>query len=887
MKKRNKFAAILLSAAIGLTPMTFQPFAPSHDFATVTASAATLSDMPSDYQYAADWIWNNRIMNEDSLGVKSKRWNSIFDQIVAGKGTINYVVKWQSYNTVTYEQRQQFEQMLSDCINAWNDWLAGYENWPYEHIDVKVVGWAVIDKSCLLDLHDDETVYTDTNYYDAQYDTSNGRDTIPDREPYAPLELSRFEHFRDTSYEYPGGLDKRFDMYMWATQGFPDIGGCGGDWGQRLSDTAYFGMINNGSLHVLEHEIGHGFGITDFYGGEGESDGYPPGGFPGGENSIMMAGSAQKITDFDGWMLRYMWSQIMNDTERFDLENAQPTTQEPTTQEPSQTTKTLEFTDTITSVDLNGSGGTIRFANNGSFTFSGTDFYSGDDSRNLAHYEANDRITIKLTYNEETGEIVSVDTLTLVSNAHNSGTGVIGDINADGSADVSDMVLLQKWLLAVPDTYLADWEAGDLSGNGKLDIYDLCLFRQLLAGGGDDPGDDPSDEGTLIASTVEQFGTATPSLGDVKMLCIYVDFADAKYLDTAYSNDQIKEELFGNGSVSAPYESVTAWYDRASYGNLHITGDVYRYTCSGNMEEYSQGQYEYEKMAMEVLKGLDSQINYADYDGDGDGIIDCISFTVPLDNASEQMKQYWYGCTGTWYQNPSFSVDNTKLSSYIIMDVMPNKSDMQYLKQTLIHEMGHSIGLPDYYKYNSTDYEGLHGDAGYERMDDSIGDFCSFSKLMYGWLKDTEVQEYTGSGTQTFELSDASQSGSCLILPITGSSGNYTSEYFLVEYITRSGNNADIYSSDEGVRIYHVQAEVSGTSFKYDNFSSYYMGDDKIRVLRLVNDNNGFYHSGDTVSYGTTNFAAYDSSGNQTINTGYTISIGSLSNGKYSVTVSK
>ena len=88
-------------------------------------------------------------------------------------------------------------------------------------------------------------------------------------------------HF-DTNigFDYPGGLDKRFDMYLWATQRFPDIGGCGGDWGQRLSDNAYLNMLDGTGIHVFQHELGHGFGITDFYGGEGESDGFPPGGFP-------------------------------------------------------------------------------------------------------------------------------------------------------------------------------------------------------------------------------------------------------------------------------------------------------------------------------------------------------------------------------------------------------------------------------------------------------------------------------------------------------------------------------------------------------------------------------------------------------------------------------
>jgi hypothetical protein len=69
----------------------------------------------------------------------------------------------------------------------------------------------------------------------------------------------------------------------------------------------------------LQHELGHGFGITDFYGEEGASDGFPPGGFPGDGTSIMMAGSSTEITDFDGWLLRYFWSQIHEESGRFDL----------------------------------------------------------------------------------------------------------------------------------------------------------------------------------------------------------------------------------------------------------------------------------------------------------------------------------------------------------------------------------------------------------------------------------------------------------------------------------------------------------------------------------------------------------------------------------------
>lgn len=62
-------------------------------------------------------------------------------------------------------------------------------------------------------------------------------------------------------------------------------------------------------------------------------------------------------------------------------------------------------------------------------------------------------------------------------NQHNP---VAGDVNADGELSILDVVLMQKWLLAVPDTELADWKAGDLCEDDKLDVFDLCLMKRAL-----------------------------------------------------------------------------------------------------------------------------------------------------------------------------------------------------------------------------------------------------------------------------------------------------------------------------------------------------------------------------------------------------------------------
>ena len=55
-----------------------------------------------------------------------------------------------------------------------------------------------------------------------------------------------------------------------------------------------------------------------------------------------------------------------------------------------------------------------------------------------------------------------------------------GDVNGDGALSVADVILLQKWLHAVPNTHLADWKAADFNGDEILNVFDLCLMKREL-----------------------------------------------------------------------------------------------------------------------------------------------------------------------------------------------------------------------------------------------------------------------------------------------------------------------------------------------------------------------------------------------------------------------
>ncbi len=55
---------------------------------------------------------------------------------------------------------------------------------------------------------------------------------------------------------------------------------------------------------------------------------------------------------------------------------------------------------------------------------------------------------------------------------------VKGDVNADGAVTVSDIIMLQKWLLCAGD--ITDADAGDLCADGTLDAFDLAVLKRMV-----------------------------------------------------------------------------------------------------------------------------------------------------------------------------------------------------------------------------------------------------------------------------------------------------------------------------------------------------------------------------------------------------------------------
>jgi M6 family metalloprotease-like protein len=526
----------------------------------------------------------------------------------------------------------------------------------------------------------------------------------------------------------------------------------------------------------------------------------------------------------------------------------------------------------------------------------------------------------------------------------------MGDLNLDGAVNVADLVTLSKHLhgkekLSSKSLYNIGYsyyeidrtddmstfsgtkikngrgniQKADINQDGVIDVFDFVELRKIVIS--------PNAKGniyrwyqettTTTTTTTTTITTTTtqpvkefikapvngmygslPSQGTPNLLIFYVDFPDCKF-SYEPTTDRIEEIAFGPENRSSrmyPFESFTAFYSRASKGDMKLGGKAYRYTASEPIANY-QGDVYKSKFATEVIKNMNSVVDYSKFDYDGDKNVDAILFCVP----SSADENDWWPCAGGYYGEAWLKVDGMSIG-HIITGNAAIVSDNDYTNfiSTYLHEMGHCMGLPDYYLYNVEDYEGLHGSAGYDLMDEAYSDFSSISKLMLGWYTKEQIQVYDSSkGTQTFTLTNGqTDEGSCLIIPRGTLDGNYKSEYFILEYTTLDNNNSQVKShfwwrpTGSGVRLLHVN-----TTETFDGWRKYFLyesGNDDatnknagIRYVRLVDDGDkdNLLQTGSVVDNRVSGFAWYDSSGNQSIDPGVIITIEDKVGDAYIVTV--
>ncbi len=333
--------------------------------------------------------------------------------------------------------------------------------------------------------------------------------------------------------------------------------------------------------------------------------------------------------------------------------------------------------------------------------------------------------------------------------------------------------------------------AADIS---KALIFDIPR-EELVPQFGRMPGSALTREDSMAMATVRRTGDT------VKVLAILVDWYDREgtYPKARFDSLLFSRNVWPNGSLADYYSEV-------SYGRVVIQGQVIDWVENGM---YTRNIWQFEPL----LYQLDPLIDYSQFDGNHDGSVDAVVFIRSRlgQEDSHNPEDIWsaamtYGpgdgvgpfdgvTVDAWNTCPEmFPLHSATNPSGFSGQVVINNI------RVFAHELGHNLGLPDLYDYDSK----LVVSTFYTPNDDNdhplydwctmgyggygvlsirsavTSHLCGWSKAALGWVAPITLCGGTYAALPLKEIETYSDS-SLYKIPLRPDG----SEYFLLEYRNR------------------------------------------------------------------------------------------------------
>ncbi len=197
---------------------------------------------------------------------------------------------------------------------------------------------------------------------------------------------------------------------------------------------------------------------------------------------------------------------------------------------------------------------------------------------------------------------------------------------------------------------------------------------------------------------------AFPTIGNHKLLCILIGFTDVPFTKTHADFENLFNQV--NYSANGATGSVKDYYLENSYGQFNLTVTVAGpYTADHNMAYYGANDSngndsDPRALVEEAVNKADADVNYADFDNDGDGSVDgvYVIYAGYGEEAGASSDAIW---AHAWSITP-VTLDGKTISRYSTSaELRGNSSTTITTIGVICHEFGHVLGAPDYY---DTDY---------------------------------------------------------------------------------------------------------------------------------------------------------------------------------------
>ena len=312
--------------------------------------------------------------------------------------------------------------------------------------------------------------------------------------------------------------------------------------------------------------------------------------------------------------------------------------------------------------------------------------------------------------------------------------------------------------------------------------------------------------------------------GEKRGLVILVNFKDVKMKST--STPQAFNDLFNKEGYNKNDHigSVRDYFLAQSYGQLTIDFDIVGpYTLSKNMEYYGENDVDEEgdpiegsdlhpgEMISEALHMANADVNYKDYDWDGDGEVDQVYVLYAGYNEAQGAAEHtiwpheWTLQDAKYYGDGSgaLTLDGVRLDTYACSSELIDMTGSTITTiGTAVHEFSHCLGLPDFYDTENQTNFGLDcwsvmcGGSynGPEEWGEVPAGYTSYERMYAGWLTPVELN----SPCIINDMKPISSTPEAYIIY----NDNNKNEYYMLE--NRQEEGFDTYVYGHGMLVIHV-----------------------------------------------------------------------------------
>lgn len=293
--------------------------------------------------------------------------------------------------------------------------------------------------------------------------------------------------------------------------------------------------------------------------------------------------------------------------------------------------------------------------------------------------------------------------------------------------------------------------------------------------------------------------TKYPTTGEQKVLIILAEFQDKKF---TYSAEEFRNMLrqpgySGYGAAGSAYDYFVENSAGRFVPDFEVFGPV---TLSSPLSYYGANNDENaHQMIVEACKQLDPQIDFSEYDRDGDGWVDNVYvFYAGYGEADGGNVNYvWPHSSNVSTKGERLMLDGVNIGSYSCSNELIGGSTRMVGIGTFCHEFCHVLGLPDVYSTNNNSaftpyYYSLMDHGNYNGDTRCPCALTAYERYFLGWCEPREL----------------AADGSVRLDPITDniafrlSLPGYDEQYYILENRVKQGWDEQL--PGEGLLIWRI-----------------------------------------------------------------------------------